>query len=281
MAISGDGSQANPWIVHNWEEFSEVNVSGSGGTYLKFADGGGIIDFNTINPDGYTSALNIYPHIDGNGWVWRNIYLKSAGIVFLYSVSNLKLLNVYFVGSKNPVIKSDDTANNITISGVFNSTSASSMVPFGAANGAFRSSFNYKSRGTNFVCCILTGLGYAPKFTQCQFHLDVVCSQIAYISYTTMSGAYINNCLFTGQISGSGLSSTQGLLPNNASSVNNVLDVTVKPTVTQGVGNISAINLYNTDKITFSNTSSYVVGLNTSQLADADTIAATGFPIGV
>ena len=90
MAISGDGSQANPWVVHNWEEFSEVNVVGSGGKYLKFADGGGIIDFNTIQPDGYTSTYTIYPHVDGNGWVWRNLYLKGGKMGFYYSTKIYK-----------------------------------------------------------------------------------------------------------------------------------------------------------------------------------------------
>ena len=37
MAVSGSGTQADPWIVHDWSEFTEKKASGNN-NYIRFAD---------------------------------------------------------------------------------------------------------------------------------------------------------------------------------------------------------------------------------------------------
>lgn len=76
---TGTGFQDDPWIVADWDSFRELcgrdrpdGVDYQDIVYIKWAETDNkLIDFNTINPDGYTS-LNILAKVDFNGWTFRN-----------------------------------------------------------------------------------------------------------------------------------------------------------------------------------------------------------------
>jgi hypothetical protein len=101
MAYTGTGTQADPYIVDNWDDFLLVcNLTTS--TYIKWADSEDkVVDFNEINPQGYDSTIECKGNIDFNGWEFRNL-ASSADIVISFTgagvnnhalVCNLKITN--------------------------------------------------------------------------------------------------------------------------------------------------------------------------------------------
>ena len=71
MAVTGSGTQADPWIVHNWQEFLDYKSSGSG-NYIRFADihvdanGNFDIEGSGTEEDPYiVSTINEMLHVTG------------------------------------------------------------------------------------------------------------------------------------------------------------------------------------------------------------------------
>lgn len=77
MAISGNGTQANPYIVDNWADFLSL-ITIEGGIYIKWADNGSKVLTDTIV---ISSPLNIatsysardHLHVDFNGWTFKDV----------------------------------------------------------------------------------------------------------------------------------------------------------------------------------------------------------------
>lgn len=104
MAATGSGTQADPYIVDNWDDFLSVcNLTTS--TWIRWADADEkIIDFNEINPQGYDSTIEIKGNVDFNNWELRNLtstalyVLKFTGTnVNKPTVKNLKITNAKHV----------------------------------------------------------------------------------------------------------------------------------------------------------------------------------------
>lgn len=104
MAVTGSGTQQDPYIVENWEDFLSVKESDTP-HYIKFADNSNkVIDFNNIQPEGFNSPITMSGYFDFNGWEFRNMKFNNTSSCFKYSsiegtnypileLKNLKLTN--------------------------------------------------------------------------------------------------------------------------------------------------------------------------------------------
>jgi hypothetical protein len=100
MAYTGTGTQADPYIVDNWDDFLLVcNLTTS--TYIKWADSEDkVVDFNEINPQGYDSTIEIKGNVDFNGWELRNLWSRANRAIMitgasspLGGISNVRITN--------------------------------------------------------------------------------------------------------------------------------------------------------------------------------------------
>lgn len=137
--ISGAGTQADPYIISDMAGFKELFQEKAGtlkaisNTWIKFADGGGTLDFSKDGWYGTTarnflmriphqtnaSSITFYTYIDGNGWTLINgsfcnlISSGSVGMICLskmsdenwskwyVKLSNLTFKNMYFYNGNN------------------------------------------------------------------------------------------------------------------------------------------------------------------------------------
>lgn len=104
MAITGQGTQEDPWIVHNYEKIKSAYLKTNGGSklYIKLEndidcnDYGDTWEWETISP--YTSSCDYT--FDLNGRTIKNIMIKSGNILFNCNskrdvIHNGKILNVF------------------------------------------------------------------------------------------------------------------------------------------------------------------------------------------
>ena len=107
MAATGAGTQDNPYVVSSWDDFLTVcNINPT--TYIVWADvENKVVDFNEINPQGFTETIAMKGIIDFNGWELRNFY-STAQIAFqlgngyseaAQSLSNLRITNARHDGT--------------------------------------------------------------------------------------------------------------------------------------------------------------------------------------
>ncbi len=104
MAATGTGTQADPYIVDNWDDFLLVcNINTT--TYIVWDDAEDkVVDFNEINPNGYDSTIEIKGNVDFNEWELRNL-TSTANYVLKFTgtntnkptVKNLKITNAKHV----------------------------------------------------------------------------------------------------------------------------------------------------------------------------------------
>lgn len=78
--MTGTGTQTDPYVVVNWEEF--ISVCGIDGCYITCPENS-VWDMNEILPDGLTSdvIMDMY-EFDGNGLQIKNLYANGGSFVF-------------------------------------------------------------------------------------------------------------------------------------------------------------------------------------------------------
>lgn len=99
--VTGNGTMDDPWVVADWESFlSKCGATG----YIRWAEiDDKYIDFNLINPDGYSNRVGVGANVDFNNWTFANYrYNNSGDYVFNFGNSN------YFINA---------TFDNIIING--------------------------------------------------------------------------------------------------------------------------------------------------------------------
>jgi hypothetical protein len=90
MAASGAGTQDNPYVVDNWDDFLTVcNISAT--TYIVWDDAEDkVVDFNEINPNGYDSTIEIKGNVDFNNWELRNLTSTAQFVIRLSGTSSIR-----------------------------------------------------------------------------------------------------------------------------------------------------------------------------------------------
>lgn len=110
MAITGSGTQGDPWIVHNYSEIKNCigNMDSSAKYYVKLANDIDCNDYGSTFEWETVGVLNSYVQYDFDldGHTIKNFKVKSNNQVFRFggnqasTVKNGKILNVYLGNSK-------------------------------------------------------------------------------------------------------------------------------------------------------------------------------------
>ena len=125
MAITGQGTQKDPWIVHNYEEIKSayLKTNGNSKLYIKLEndidcnDYGDVWEWETISP--YTISCDYI--FDLNGHTIKNIMIKSGNALFEGKtnssiIHNGKILNIFNNDGKSVISGDGSILKNISIS---------------------------------------------------------------------------------------------------------------------------------------------------------------------
>ena len=347
MAISGSGTQADPYIVHDWDEF--CTYKDTSGVYIKFANphegqtiqGSGTasspyivssyeemltatgaqyiwqvklidrdakkykfgdvycqyddslstIDFNNIQPEGFTEQLTMNcAGVNFNGWTLKNMafYSSSNSIGMPAVVDNLILSNLVSNGLGNGTLFDGSKKISNTIFDIFCTSISTTARLFSKRSGLTTDnieisncSFNVKGSGDGLY--FGTSAAHTGTIKNSRINLDIDMSTFIIGEKSSYSNGFdTTNVLFTGNVKTSGTGNVYiGRTVNNC-----IYDLSYEGNGKLALNSSSSVataSFYNSDKI------EDVTGLNvanmisatTSNLKDAEWLYSQGFPIGV
>lgn len=273
--MTGSGTENAPFLVDNWADFMTIDTN-SAEIFVRWADSENkVIDFNNIQPEGFSETVNFPAHVDFNGWTLKNFHstANSYSIKHNFSsdttIENLILENFYINSSySSSLFYGAFLLKNCIISG-FVQCSASTTVFQGC--GLHDCSLNIKLNATNFTIVSESGFS-SPKsqITNSDVILDISCSGS---TNATLCNSIIRNSRISGKIQ----SNAQKITLGNTSSMSNVFNLETNSSLTY-TG--TAISVYNSDFATAPASKSFI-GVTSEQLKNAEYLYSIGFPIGV
>ena len=287
MAITGTGTQADPYKPTTWEEFLSCTTTDS--VYTELPEGGGTFDMNDYYPEGIAETIPLRGFISGNGWTIKNAACYTADAAFRISlndtlgeISNLNFQNIRYqpTGSGyRALFQTESTTFSGTafklcsFSGIADNTSSSgngytSLFGIDAYGTVYRCSFNIKTIGNSAGTGTTSGVGIAMGMTAYNnWNAKLQYCNIKISGEEYWHGVYLDISYLTGTGS-----SRISLLHGNESVIDCEASV-----ITNAYGNQTKI-LINTGK--YSGTiPSGCIGVTTEQLKDAEYLASLGFPI--
>lgn len=271
MAITGTGTQSDPYIVGTWDEF--VSVVGTSGVYVEVVSGS-VWDMNEIAPNGLTSTVNLYAIVKGNGLVIRNLR-SSLDVTFEVSNTSPEIWDISFeniIQSGGAFIKGSITWATYSYCRFHNCVFTGKMINAVflelLRTGAVFSADDDSSCGFEFDFC---GSGYF-----CNVHYDIGTTMtdcvLKFGGESTGSNSRIKN-LTNCEICGEQPWSSWNIGNLTTSIVNMEIDssqsFTASPSVT----------LLNTGKAQGTISGNFLE-VTDSQLKDASYLQSIGFPIG-
>lgn len=309
QTIQGSGTASNPYIVSSYEEM----LTATGAQYIwqvklvdrdakryKYGDIDCIyddslntIDFNDIQPEGFTASLTMScAGVNFNGWTLFNIKSSASGALKMSgTIKNLRLSNMFFESDSAgaSIIRCDslsDSVLDIYANSLVSSAehivvlrSDAAITPVAQWNSL---SINLKARGTGTINMGYTSANYRIILNNSVINLDCDCYNLKLGNRTqnaSLSGNSFNNCLIKGDIKTTSTSSVMlGCYFTNC-----IYDVSY-----EGNGKLATswggdgVNFYNSEKV--DDTTELVRGImpaTTANLKDAEWLYSQGFPIGV
>lgn len=266
MAITGTGTQADPYIVDTWTDF--VSVFNENNKYITFpADT--VFDFNEIQ--NYSRKLTgRYNTVLGNGVNFRNIMLETGAFISATNKNtfdNIHFTNLYFTGDASFISSSNNNDwcyfINCQFAGVFQGNSkfnnSGDKLYFGKNLTSVGCGINLKLSEQ----AVFRATAYSCYCYNCQLTLD--CESSA-----TDRSFDIYNSLIEGNIGGANRSIW---------AVNCIVNADIETTLTNS--NTSSISVLNSDKIKTGGSSSGFATVTAEQLQNAAYLSSIGFPIGV
>lgn len=307
QTIQGSGTASSPYIISSYEEM--LTATGAqyiwqvklvdrdakkykfGDVYCQYDDSLSTIDFNDIQPEGFTEQLTMScSGIDFNGWTLFNIKSSASGALTMSAtIKNLRLSNMFFESDSDgaSIIRCDSLSDSVL------DIYANSLVPIAENIVVLRSvssgnqnwnsiSINLKARGTGIINMGWTSSTYRVTLNNSVINLDCDCYNLKLGNRTqsaSLSGNSFNNCLIKGDIKTTSTSSVMlGCYFTNC-----IYDVSY-----EGNGKLATsyggdgVNFYNSEKV--DDTTELVRGITpatTANLKDAEWLYSQGFPIGV
>ena len=269
--MSGSGTQQDPYIVTTWEELTNGSMSSA---YYAWA--GGDLDFNDIQPEGFTSQVEITGNVDFRGATFKNFYGRNASIMFHYSIENLNFLNAYFSGNSAFVFGKlgISTVKNCKFSGIIETSGTATIFYQYYRTTCQSCSFNFEANvdhdlifgGKNVIfrdCLIITNVEQTGEYFQSTFE-------------STSAEGYLDNCKLEGKyLRKNGAWVRVG--DRNGRTKNCFFNFESGVYIFYSEAGTS---IYNSEKITCSGAAG-AVGCTTAQLEDAAYLRSIGFPIGV
>lgn len=276
--MTGSGTQESPYIVTGWEEFLSVcNVSTS--TYVEWNNGE--VDFNEINPSGFTDPIEIKSNIRLYKVKWRN-FVSRAKIAFKIAASATKIdLEEFEFTDAELFHPSSSSAYD---GAVFSSGRASYYGKYtiskcvfsyrqdSAGKGGFikyanSTKITSTAQNTKAICTGEYNFGDSNvSYSECNINIDIQAA-----SLTGCLNAFL--CWCSGKIQTSAASwtnSTANLLGNF------VFDVECNVPISFGSGHMYRC-VFNSDKCTITGTN--WIGATTAQLSDTTYLYNQGLPV--
>lgn len=321
MAYTGTGTQDDPYVVDSWESYYTLatdELTGNGkyrdSKYYKFADiDNKIVDFNDIEPEGYTSPLPGKVIVDFNGWTFRNLRMINVASVFDYLSRNYNqtMKTASFKNGKfeNIYVESSSSKFGIASSQAYDSSPANQLT---VNNMSFSGTYVYKGtdKSTNLI-------GYAGnnkiyiRYIGCSFNFLITAPEST-TNINIADNIEVENCSFkiktqsnaeivlacnayTGTIYGKTLNSLIQIdSPNSAINVNTLHNGSYKnlddsfstcviiPTCKELKSTAKCVTtVYNSDNVETDNAAgSGLIPCTTEQLGSVDYLQSVGFPIG-
>lgn len=267
--MTGSGIQADPYIVDNWTDFMTIDTN-SAEIFVRWADAeNNMIDFNDIQPEGFSETVNFPAYVDFNGWTLRNFHSTANQAIKINrgnSIENLIFENFYT--TSQDLMHGAFLLKNCIFSGI--AQPAGNVILFGGC-GLQSCSLNIRINIKGNVT-ILSGGGFSsPKtqITNSDIILDISCKGL------TICENLIKNSRISGKIQADTSSITLG----NSSSMSNVFNLESNCPLKYSSSAISIFNSDISEKSSDSNKN--FIGVNSEQLKNAEYLYNIGFPIGV
>ena len=280
MAITGSGTEQDPYIVDNFEEFDSVrNISAT--TYVEYSNDE--VDFNDIQPEGYSDRFILSGHITMTNIIWKNFTSRAdCAISFggetqgIYlECINCKIVNAYHITSANEKYLFVSRGGNV----VFNNCEISYRQDVG--NAPLDAGFLRDAGGNQtFNACAITIKSYGNKndtwhfadggkFEFCNINLDIQANKFNYPLRGFM-------CWYSGKIDIKTATSNS----KDGGSGNIVWDVEITQPITLTNSSLyKFLTIYNSDKVTITATNSnMLIGVTTEQLKNTSYLYSIGFP---
>lgn len=283
---TGAGTQQDPYILTTWDDL--IDSSRGTSTYSEWH--GGNLDFNQVQPSGFTSQVTINGAIDFRGATlknFRNIRMDSSdtGIWFHFGnglgIKNLKFLNAYITNYRYGIAFGNADSysgytNNTLVSMLATTSQTMTLV---CANKDVRHSgkFIFQSCTFNLECIAPNNEIYtfnsAPTLKDCIIETNI---EQSWKKFTELYGDYFMGSFDDCQFFGNNESSSS--YPIEIKGCNSCVflfdDNTYK--ITSGV-----VSVYSSETCSVTNDSTNVEGCTSAQLNNAQYLHSIGFPIGV
>lgn len=276
--MTGSGTQESPYIVTTWAEFLSVcNVSTS--TYVEWNNGE--VNFNEIQPSGFTDPIEIKSNIRLYKVKWRN-FVSRANIAFEITASatiidleefeftDAELFHPASSSAFNGAVFSSGRTSyygKYTIKNCVFTYRQDSAGKGGFIKYALSTTITSTAQTIKAICAGEYDFGDRKvSYSECNIKLDIQAA-----SLTGCLNAFL--CWYSGKIQTSAASwsnSTNNLLGNF------VFDVECNVPISFGSGHIYRC-IYNSDKCTI--TGSNWVGATTAQLSDTEYLYNQGLPV--
>ncbi len=275
MAYTGNGTQADPYIVSTWEDF--LAVCGILNAYVAFDPDAAhkVIDLNDTADSGGRGGFDIYANIEGNGWTIRNLVLTSGRI---YSNNNVTVRNLHF---QNFITYSDGFMEKVCCTGCQFSGILMATNCFAYQTGSYTTYLTNCSMNLRLMGKSGELFRRYCKMTNCDIRLS---GSAASLALETSNGDGMVNCRFLGDVRLEGGTFTLGNVSSDANCVVAV-HVTGTGTVAQSASaTLSCIvdTEIIADTVTVQITGTNWHALTTAQMQDAAYLLDTvHFPVVV
>lgn len=280
MAITGTGTQADPWIVHNYDEIKDVLQNKlSSNTYAKLANDIDCNDYgDTWEWETITLRANWNFEFDLDGHTIKNIMIKSGNSLFygestVNVIRNGKILNVFNNDGESVIAGNGLTLKNISMSvnGTGLTDCAFNQISMDNCAVYFKSN---KLNNEVFLRANITS-----PFKNTDFYLDISNVNSKKIFGGSSNYLTIDNCRISGKLCGALVSKylSLGGARNSVIEVDTTLadcvsDQTIFSDVSTGI-----INTEISPNLTGG--TSGLTACTTAQMRDADYLNSIGFTV--
>ncbi len=268
--MTGTGTKEYPYIVDSWEEYTSIT---SNTAYVEFNPNAEnkVIDFNEIQPEGFSSTVKFKDYTNFNGWTLRNFHSTASTAINTGSAldfSNLIFENFYWCPSStynaylfNSNSSSSRKMTNCIISGEIQCAGKINRV----VSDLYESSIN-------IVANIGGSFQVANNIVNSEIVLDVSAKSVEMCLYSSSDKGKVLNSRISGRIQ-----SDENVSAGTDISAYNVFNIqSNQPLDYQGKG----ISIYNSDIATATQSGNFI-GCTAEQLRNAQYLYDLRFPIGV
>ncbi len=269
--MTGTGTKDTPYIVNSWEEYTSITSDTAHVEFDPNAENK-VIDFNEIQPEGFSSTVKFKDYTNFNGWTLRNFHSTASTAINTGSsltFSNLIFENFYWCPANKYGSTLFDTGGSSSIRKMTNCI----------ISGEIQCTYDidrvvqdlYES-SVNIVANTGGSFRLSHSIINSEIILDVSAESVEMCRYLSTDKGKVLNSRISGRIQ-----SDENVSAGTDTSAYNVFNIqSNQPLDYQGKG----ISVYNSDIATATQSGNFI-GCTAEQLRDAQYLYDLRFPIGV